>query len=350
MLIARAPVRISFAGGGTDGSDYYSQYGGMVVSTSIDKYFYTIIHNVGNGATQIISADYKTLFTLDNHHRSSDLIWEGDLILPKAILAHFDLNRGQNVFIASEVPPGTGLGSSSAAAVCMIKAFATYKGQEINKQETADLACHIEINKLGMPIGKQDQYASAFGGLNQVEFLADGNVNVTPLRLSSDTSATLQNRLLLFFTGISRHSTAILEKQKAAVQKEERHVINNLHAIKQMAIEVKKCLESGDLDGFSDILHEGWERKKLLSKNISNDFINESYEVAIQTGARSGKITGAGGGGFLLLYCPQDRQPAVTAALEARGLKRMYARFENRGAHVLLDNLNYTDEVAVKGF
>ena len=341
MLIARAPVRISFAGGGTDVPAYYHQYGGTVISTSINKYFYAIINQADQAATQIISADYKTLFSLDHGQTTaSDLIWEGDLALPKAILAHFGLQRGQQVFIASEVPPGTGLGSSSSAAVCLIKAFATYSGREINKADTAELACQIEIERLGMPIGKQDQYASAFGGLNQIEFQPDDRVVVTPLTVAPATLATLQKRLMLFYTGVSRYSTTILEKQKASVQGGEQAVLSNLHYLKELTTTVRHCLETGDLDQFGELLHEGWLRKQGLATNISNNSINETYAAARQAGALGGKITGAGGGGFLLLYCPVEQQTAVTVALTARGLTRMYFQFEKRGAQVLLDNLD----------
>ncbi len=340
MLIARAPVRISFAGGGTDVPDYYHQFGGTVLSTSIDKYFYVIVNYVGSGATQIISADYKTLFSLDHRNGyETDLIWAGDLALPKAVLAHFGLDRGQSIFLSCEVPPGTGLGSSSAATVCLIKAFATYRGQEINKQETAELASYIEIEKMGMPIGKQDQYASAFGGLNQFDFQSDGTVKVTPLRLPQSTMDNLQEWLMLFYTGISRHSTSILEKQKASMKREEKEVLDNLHALKELVKATRASLEGGDLPTFGALLDEGWQRKKRLATNVSSEAINETYEVARAAGAIGGKITGAGGGGFLLLCCPPEHKTAVAAAMSARGLNQMYFRLESRGAHVVLDNL-----------
>ena len=337
MLIARAPVRISFAGGGTDVAAYYREHGGVVISTSINKYFYAILEQTAQGATQIISADYKTLLSLEHGPDTPDLIWEGDLILPRAILAHFGLQQGLNIFIASEVPPGTGLGSSSAAAVCLIKAFSTYQGGEISPAETARLACQVEIERLGMPIGKQDQFASAFGGLNQIEFAPDDTVRVTPLAIADATLAALQSSLLLFYTGVSRYSTNILEKQKASVQAGDRQVLSNLHAIKELAGATRECLEQGDLDTFGRLLHEGWLHKRGLTTNVTNQAINEVYETARQAGAVGGKITGAGGGGFLLLYAPPDRHPAITTALTAHGLKRMYFQFEKNGAQVVLN-------------
>src|SRR5579864_2122948 len=176
MLIARAPMRISFGGGGTDLEAYYAKYGGLVISTTINKYFYTIITTDRADDLQIISADYRSMF---RHSSYTDLFWDGDLALPKAILHHFGVRRGMNLFIASEVPPGTGLGSSSAAAVSLVRAISTLFEEPMTKQQIAELACNIEIGKMGMPIGKQDQFAAAFGGLNTITFTSQG-VTVQP--------------------------------------------------------------------------------------------------------------------------------------------------------------------------
>jgi D-glycero-alpha-D-manno-heptose-7-phosphate kinase len=358
VLIARAPVRISFAGGGTDVPAYYQQYGGMVINTTIDKYFYVIVNQVGRGATQIISADYKTLFSVTHPNfrgrRRSDRLTQnfaqfdpdikldlsGDLVLPQAILEYFGLAHGQSIFLASEIPPGTGLGSSSAAAVCLIKAFSTYRGREMNKRENAELACHIEIEKLKMPIGKQDQYASAFGGVNQFEFAPDGTVTVNHLQMARNIADGLEDWLMLFYTGVSRHSTSILEKQKASMESEDKKVLDNLHYMKELALSMKHCMENGDLPNFGAILDEGWQRKKQLVSSISNDSINDLYQAAKEAGAIGGKITGAGGGGFLLLCCPPEKKLSVVAAMSQRNLKEMYFKLETRGAHVVLDNLS----------
>src|SRR5436190_23174695 len=187
MLIARAPMRISFGGGGTDLEAYYAKYGGTVISTAINKYFYAIITTDESDDLQVISADYRSLF---RHSPYDDLFWDGDLALPKAILHHFGIRSGINLFVASEVPPGTGLGSSSAAAVTMVRAISTLVEQPMTKQQVAELASYIEIGKMGMPIGKQDQYAAAFGGLNKITFTHDG-VTADPLKVDSEVRRSL---------------------------------------------------------------------------------------------------------------------------------------------------------------
>lgn len=333
MLIARAPMRISFGGGGTDLAAYYVKYGGVVISTAINKYFYAILTTYAADDLQVISADYRSLFRQSPYE---DLFWNGDLALPKAILHHFGIRHGINLFIASEVPPGTGLGSSSAAAVTLVRAISTLSEQPMSKQQVAELASYIEIDKMGMPIGKQDQYASAFGGLNKITFSTDG-VTVEPVQIAPDVHQQLERRLLLFFTGSSRESTSILKHQRKSTEKRDESVLQALHNIKQVALDVQLCLERGDLDEFGRLLHYSWQEKRRLAPNLSTSFIDECYELALTSGASGGKITGAGGGGFLLLYCHETFQDAVTRTLEERGLKRMNFHFDQHGATVILN-------------
>jgi D-glycero-alpha-D-manno-heptose-7-phosphate kinase len=333
MLIARAPMRISFGGGGTDLAAYYMKYGGLVVSTSINKYFYAVITTDESDDLQVISADYRSLF---RHSPYNDLFWNGDLALPRAILHHFGIRRGLNLFVASEVPPGTGLGSSSAAAVTMVHAISTLLEQPMTKQQIAELASFIEIQKMGMPIGKQDQYAASFGGLNRITFSSEG-VTVEPLHIEREVYQALERRLMLFFTGSSRESTSILKHQRKSTEQQDESVLQALHNIKQVAVEVQRCLEKGELDEFASLLHFSWQEKRRLAPGLSTGFIDECYNLAREQGALGGKITGAGGGGFLMLYCPEARQETVTQALEERGLKRMNFRFEQQGAKVILN-------------
>ena len=331
-------MRISFGGGGTDLEAYYAKYGGLVISTAINKYFYTVITTDESDDLQVISADYRSLF---RHSPYNDLFWNGDLALPKAILHHFGIRRGINLFVASEVPPGTGLGSSSAAAVTMVRAISTLVEQPMTKQQVAELASYIEIGKMGMPIGKQDQYASAFGGLNKIVFTSEG-VTVEPVKIAPDVRKTLEGRLMLFFTGSSRESTSILKHQRKSTQDRDESVIKALHNIKQVAVDVQDCLERGDLDEFARLLHYSWLEKRRLAPGLSTGFIDECYSLALEHGAAAGKITGAGGGGFLLLYCHKPFQDAVTKALEERGLKRMNFRFDQQGATVVLNVASFS--------
>lgn len=330
MLISRAPVRISFGGGGTDLPSFYEQYGGMVVSTTINHYVYAILTPGDQDVVQIVSADYHTFWrqSLDN------LIWDGDLSLPRAIVHEFDLHRGLDVFLASQIPPGTGLGSSGSVTVCLINGLAAWQGISVSSAEVAENACYIEIEKMGMPVGKQDQYAAAFGGLNCITFTADG-VTVEPVRATEMTLQMLEKRLMLFFTGNSRQSSSILRYQKQKGEEGDKQVVERLLAIKELGIAMLHTLEAGDLDGFSELMHRSWVQKRSLAPNISNSTIDNMYELARSKGATGGKITGAGGGGFLMLYCEEAYQDAVTEALEGKGLRRMGFTFDTQGAQVM---------------
>lgn len=334
MLIARAPVRISLAGGGTDLAAYYERYGGLVISAAIAKYFYAVVEVTGRPGLQVASSDYHSFF---RNPPGRQLAWEGDLSLPRAILHHFGVTDGIEMFLASEVPPGTGLGSSSTVAVTIIKALSTLMGQPASKHLVAETACHIEIEKLGKPIGKQDQYAAAFGGINAITFTRDQTF-VEPLALSDATQRALQQSLLLFFTGASHNSATILREQTQSTQQTGSAVVDALHGIKRLAEQTRAALETGHPERIGELLHENWERKKRLASGISNRAIDEAYDTARAHGALGGKITGAGGGGFLMLYCPPAHQDAVTSALEERGLVRMDFHVDSAGARVLVNS------------
>jgi D-glycero-alpha-D-manno-heptose-7-phosphate kinase len=337
MLIARAPVRISLAGGGTDLPAYYNQFGGLVINTTIDKYFYVFLRAFSDGESlQIASSDYSTFYRQDAAAAIEDAPLEGTLLLPRTILRHFGVEQGLSMFLASEIPPGTGLGSSSTVTVAIIKALSTALGAQLSKGELAELACQIEIEEMGMPIGKQDQYAAAFGGLNQIEFGVQG-CRVTPLDVSWEISQRLQDNLMLFFTGHSRNSAVILQEQTQASKQSSSGTVEALHRVKAMVADVRQSFVSGDLRAFGELLHENWIQKKRFAPGVTNPLIDQSYEAARALGAVGGKITGAGGGGFLMLYCERSHQPAVTAALESLGLLRMDFRFDSTGARVLMN-------------
>ena len=336
MLIARAPLRLSLAGGGTDLEPYYAKYGGAVVSTSIDKYFYVIVSLSDAPHIQVSSSDYQTFY---RQRFEAEPVWEGDLRLPRAIINHFGIETGLSIFLASQVPPGTGLGSSSTVAVALIKAMAVMCRVDMTPGEIADLACYIEIDRLKTPIGKQDQYAAAFGGLNYLEFSSSG-VTVSPLELSHDLILEMENRLLLFFTGRSRNSAQILTEQRRSSERNRGTVIQALHALKQEAVDLRTQLMHGNIAALGDSLHRSWIAKRQLAAGISDPWIDQWYETARYAGATGGKIAGAGGGGFLLLYCEPQHQRALSDAMETLGLSQMDFRFESGGAMVIVNTMH----------
>lgn len=333
MLVVRAPVRVSFFGGGTDLPAYYHRYGGAVLSTTIDKYVYAILNVNERNALQITSSDYRTFY---RHEPGEPLLWDGDLSLPRAVMQHFGVEHGVSMFLASEVPPGTGLGSSSAVTVALVKVVSTACGHRLAPSEVAELSCAIEMDKLGNPIGRQDQYAAAFGGLNWITFASSG-VAVEPLSVPPSTLARLESGLLLMFTGSARDSSAILARQRDSSHRRDPAVIDALQGVHELALQARRCLLRGDVDHFGALLDLAWQHKKRFASGVTNERIDLCYRVARENGALGGKIAGAGGGGFLLLYCPPGARDRVEAALAAEGLKRMDFAFEHDGARVLFN-------------
>jgi D-glycero-alpha-D-manno-heptose-7-phosphate kinase len=336
MLIVRSPVRISFGGGGTDLPAYFQQFGGAVLSTAINKYFYTILGSRSDQCIQIISSDLRIC---DSWRDIAALkVQDGGLEIPVAVLK--DLNREVYVdlFLASEIPPGTGLGSSASVCVNVLKTLTSYLRMPLSKQELAERAFHIARDVLGHHVGKQDEYAAAFGGLNFIEFLGDGSSRVQAVDPGPAVITDLQNSLMLFFTGAAHHSWHILDEQEKSTQKREGKPVEALHQIKDFAYQMRDALKAGDLAGFAALLHDSWLAKKRVSSSISNRRIDTLYDLAINNGALGGKITGAGGGGFLLLFCEPQHQEAVRRAFAAEGLKEMSFSFDFQGAQVLVND------------
>jgi D-glycero-alpha-D-manno-heptose-7-phosphate kinase len=333
MILARAPIRISFGGGGTDLAAYYEPWGGFVLSAAISCYAYVVARPSADGRCLIASADYGLI---EQSAPATLPPVAEPLPLPKAALTHFGAAlaaRGVELTLAAQVPPGTGLGSSSAMAVALVCALSAYLDQPYTPAQLAEAACAIEIERLARPIGKQDQYASAFGGLNTISFSAKG-VTVEPLRLAPEVVQALQARLLLFATGTARDSAAILHQQRADTGSRSA-VVQSLHRIKALAHEMRAALDTGQLDGFGQLLDRAWQEKRALSTRISNDAIDGWYAAARNAGALGGKITGAGGGGFLLLYCPPEHQPGLRAAMACCNLRELPFRFDWDGARLL---------------
>ena len=343
MLIARAPLRVSLFGGGTDLPAFYTRYGGAVLSTTLDKYVYVVLNANEDGALQITSSDYQMFYRLPV---GDPLMWDGDLSLPRAVLQHFGVDQGVSMFLASQVPPGTGLGSSSAVTVALIKAISTACGLKMTKVQVAELASYIEIVKLQKPIGVQDQYASAWGGFNWISFDANG-VCTEPLNVPQQTITRLENNLLMMFTGATHDSAQILKHQTKSSKEQSPLVIESLQAVHELALNAKTFLARGDLDRFGDMFDQGWQHKKKFAPGVSNERIDKCYTIARNNGARGGKIAGAGGGGFLVLYCEDGSKDRVEAALTQEGLKRMDFHFETDGARVLSNagvKLSETDQ------
>lgn len=330
MIIVRAPTRISFGGGGTDLAAYYERHGGLVVSAAISRYTYAHISESTAGSGAVTSADYGQWF----HWAPGELpAAEPPLALPKAALRQFELREtlrdATSIALASDVPPGSGLGSSSAMAVALLQALSIRYETPLSGAEAAVRACALEIDELGMPIGKQDQYASASGGLNIIEFRSDG-VRVTPLAVSDATRSALDERLLLFWTNHAHDSSAILGAQRSDTETRA-DVVATLHEIKAIAYAMRATLEAGRLDAFGRLLDDAWQTKRRLSAAISSQAIDGWYAEAKRAGALGGKITGAGGGGFLLLYAPVERHNAVRAAMGRIGLTEMPFSFDLDG-------------------
>jgi len=333
LLIVRSPLRISLAGGGTDLPVYYRQYGGVVINMAIDRYFYVFLRTSSQKDIQIASADFQTYDHVDFQMGDS---WRGGLRLPRAVFHHFGISSGVSLFLSSEVPPGTGLGSSSTVAVGLIKAITTACGLNMSKMELAELASYIEIEKLGSPIGKQDQYGAAFGGINLMIFEAQ-ETTVTPIRLSTEKIRGLTKSLVLFYTGRNRSADEILCQQKEATQKKTGSTLEALHRVKEMVPGVKAALEKGDMAALGSFLHQNWLEKKRFASGVTNPFIDRCHDLAMEEGAWGGKITGAGGGGFLLFCCPGDRKEAVARVLEAQGLQQVPFSMDQSGARVLMN-------------
>ncbi|MDI6708752.1 MAG: hypothetical protein QME47_06695 [Candidatus Thermoplasmatota archaeon] len=330
-IIARSPVRISFGGGGTDLPSYYQKYGGLVVSTTIDKYFYTVLELRDDDRIQLISADLQMNYNVKDFY---ELKFGEGFDIPTAVLKHFNIQRGINMFLASEVPPGSGLGSSGALAVNTVKVIDTLERLKMSKEEIAESAYKIAREELKLPIGKQDEYASAFGGLNFIKFEKEKTI-VERLKVSEEIRKRLAEDLMLFFTGRTRDSTKILTMQDKACEEDEEKVIESLHELKKLGLEVKSAVEKGELRYFGELLDRSWQNKRKLVEGITTDIIDRAYEVALKNGALGGKLTGAGGGGYLMLYCERKNQNGLRKALVQFGFKELDFKFEDKGATTL---------------
>ncbi|MTH17515.1 GHMP kinase [Flavobacterium sp. LC2016-01] len=322
MIISRTPFRISFAGGGSDLKEYYQNHGGAVLSVSIDKYVYLSMHPYFN--------DDKYLLKYSNIELVDRLDQIQHRIIRK-VFEDFDI-KGVDFNSSADIPSGTGLGSSSAFTSGLISLCNAYQGKYLSREMIAELACIIEIDKLHEPIGKQDQYACALGGLNFIEFRENEKVIVERVKMNQNKYDLLENYLLMFYLGNTRKASSILTEQKENTKSDHKKV-DNLHKMVGLAHDLKKELLSNNIESMGEILHTGWMYKKELASNISNKDIDIFYEKAIRAGAVGGKLLGAGGGGFLLFYVEESKQQAVRSALS--DLYELQFKFDNTGTSII---------------
>lgn len=319
MLITKTPFRISFCGGGSDLPDFYRLHGGCVLSTSINKYMYISIHPYFY--PNQIALKYSENEIVDDVNKIRHSIF-------RQVLADRNI-QGVEIVSTADVPSGTGLGSSSAFSVGLLHTLNCYEGKYASKPELAKEACEVEIEKLGNPIGKQDQYAAACGGLNFISFHKDDTVSVEPIVCKRETLEQLQDNLVMFYTGIKHNANEILAEQKKKTAEADK--TKNLLAMCGLAREMKQSLEQNQLTDFGKLLHENWLLKRELASKVSSSHIDDIYETAIRNGAAGGKLLGAGGGGFLLFYCEKNKQKRLEEAL---GLQRFEFKFERDGSSV----------------
>lgn len=328
MILARAPYRIPIGGGGTDLPSYYAKHGGFVLGMAIDKYLYIGVNRPA--ADDLIRLKYSRYEEADSPRGIVH-----DLVRPALEL--LGLDRKLEIVSMADVPAGTGLGSSGTYLVALLLALHELKRVSIDTQSLAELACHIEIDLAGHPSGKQDQYLAAFGGFACLEIGRDGEVQVSYLDLPHSTVEGLEASLVVFYTGVTRSSDAILGAQRAATERGDSNVVDSLHATKDLGYRIKSALDEGELDKFGLMLHEHWENKKRRSDEIGSREIQRWYESGRDAGALGGKVMGAGGGGFLLFYCPGETKAHVRRALTEEGLREMTFRFEPHGARVMVN-------------
>jgi len=325
LIRARAPLRIGVAGGGTDVEPYASERGGRVFNTTIDKYAYCTIVPNGGDRLSIRSLDYGTFEApLDG----GPLRYDGNMDLIKAVSNHFNITAGYDVFIHSDAPPGSGLGGSSTVVVSILGAVTEWLGMGMNNYELAELAFKLEREELGLRGGKQDQYAAVFGGFNLMEFGKDG-VRVKNVRLKDDTINELQYCSLLCYTGRSRESANIIDSQMTRYA--EGVNIDALDAAKRLAVEGRNALMRDNVKEFGEILNQAWEQKKRFTPDVTNSSLDKCYEAAIGAGAVGGKISGAGGGGFMYFICEYDKKHIVAKSLKKMGATMTDFTFEKDG-------------------
>ncbi|MBM3756227.1 MAG: galactokinase [Acidobacteria bacterium] len=325
MIITRSPLRISLGGGGTDLPSYYLEHGGFVISAAIDRYVYITLHRTFQPGLIIKYSKMEAPASVAEV--SHPIIREALQLVLGADTSHLEMTS------LSDIPAGTGLGSSGSFTTALLTALHTLNKTVVGRQDLAEQACHIEIDRLGEPIGKQDQYIAAFGGLQCMHYEQGGHVRVEPLAASAETLFELEDNLVLFFTGYTRSASEILKEQDSKSKQKDSGMTQNLHFIKELGVESRRAFESGDPRRFGEIMHTHWEHKKRRSAGMSNPRIDEWYEAGRKNGAIGGKLIGAGGGGFLMFYA--EDKTRLRASMKALGLQEVRVRFDFEGSAVV---------------
>ncbi len=324
MIITRSPLRISLGGGGTDLPSYYREHGGFLIAGAIDKYVYITLHRT-------FVEDLILKYSRMERVKSVEDV-QHPLVREALRLTGVGAPRLEITSMA-DMPAGTGLGSSGSFTTALLKALHTLKKNLVHPQELAEQACHIEIDLLKEPVGKQDQYIAAFGGITCFRFLPNDQVEAWPLKIATETLHDLEDNLLLFFTGYSRTASDILREQDVKSRESDADMTANLHFVKELGQKSVEALESGNLAQFAELMHAHWVHKKRRSARMSNDHIDQWYALARANGAHGGKVVGAGGGGFLMFYA--DDKPRLRAAMRDAGLEEVRFRFDFEGTKVV---------------
>jgi D-glycero-alpha-D-manno-heptose-7-phosphate kinase len=328
LILARAPLRIPLGGGGTDLPSYYSRHGGFILSAAINKYVYIYVNRpAADTLLRIKYSKYEQVETVAEIQH--------DLVRPTLELLKIDGNL--EIVSMADVPDGTGMGSSGSYLVALLTALYDLRRERVPTHVLAETACHVEMELARHPAGKHDHYLAAFGGITTLEIDPDGSVRVSPLAVNPSTVEQLRAGTLLYYTGITRRSAGILEQQRTDTLNGNSDVIDSLHVTKALGYRIKDALECGDLEAYGRLLDEHWQNKKRRSARISDARIDELYCAARANGALGGKIMGAGGGGFLMLYCPPPAKPAVRQVLVKQGLREMPFDFDYDGSKVLVN-------------
>ena len=325
MIITRSPLRISLGGGGTDLPSYYREHTGFLIAAAIDKYVYITLHQT---FVPDLIIKYSKMERVGAVNEIEHPIIREAMRLTGVEATALELSS------MADIPAGTGLGSSGSFTTALLQALHAHRRNLIHPAELAEQACHIELEKLGEPIGKQDQYIAAYGGITCFRFLPDGRVEAWPLKLSEETLYNLEDNLLLFFTGYSRAASKILKEQDDKSKQADKGMVDNLHFVKELGFQSQRALEGGNLEEFARLMDVHWQRKKERSGGMSNPQINEWYDLAMANGALGGKLIGAGGGGFLMFYAPD--KPRLRHAMQSTGMKEVRFRFDFEGTKIVI--------------